>query len=346
MFCNLVLQEQIGTKVIHGKKTAFFRFDASPLIGAGHAIRCSALGDALTKSGWKSYVITNQETYDFIPNLNCFERIDVKNFEDSPGNCDLFVIDHYGLGAEYEQQFGACAKKLLVIDDHPTRFHLCHFLVDQTFGRNFIDYKNCVPNECTILAGSHYAMLRENFGKLRSTAQERRDHFGLLRPRILLSLGGGDSTEIIRLLLNKIITSDLTSQIDVVVGFSSSSLKNDYNIPQIKFHSNPDMAQLTLQADIAIGAAGSSMWERCCLGLPTIMITTGGDQLLIAKNLNEYGAALYAGDVEELDPDHVGQCVNLLMNDHKKRKLIQQKAFQICDGQGAQRIVEEINANY
>jgi UDP-2,4-diacetamido-2,4,6-trideoxy-beta-L-altropyranose hydrolase len=338
MFYNLVLQEQIGIKLVHGKKTAFFRFDASPIIGAGHAIRCSALGDALTKSGWKSYVVTNQETYDFIPDLNCFERIEVASFESSSDNCDLLILDHYGLDEEYEQQFGPCAKKLLVIDDHPTRPH-----------HNSIDYKDCVPSECTVLAGSQYAMLRENFEKLRSSAQERRDHIDLLKPRILLSLGGGDSTTLIKLLLDGIVKSGLNSQVDVVVGFSGSLLKDDYDISQmnqINFYTNPNMAQLTLQADIGIGAAGSSMWERCCLGLPTIMITTGEDQLLVAKNLNEYGAALYAGDVDGLDSDRVIQFVNLLINDHEKRQLIQKKAFQICDGQGVQRIVEEINASY
>src|SRR3546814_11278725 len=46
-----------------------------------------------------------------------------------------------------------------------------------------------------------------------------------------------------------------------------------------------DMAALIAEADVAIGAAGSSAWERCCLGLPTILWVLAANQPVVADPL-------------------------------------------------------------
>jgi UDP-2,4-diacetamido-2,4,6-trideoxy-beta-L-altropyranose hydrolase len=297
--------------------------------------------------GWECYVVTHNETYNYIKELSAFERIDPKDFVNSRARCDLLVIDHRELGDVYERSCEAFAKRILIIDDSSNRPHFCHILVDQTFGRDKSDYIGWVPPECTVLAGSQYAMIRPDFVKLRSEALKLRDQSDFSQPRILLSLGGGDSTELIKVLLDKLTISNLHIQIDVVVGFANSKIEDAFRDNEhIKFYMNPDMSQLTLKADLAIGAAGSSMWERCCLGLPTIMITVGEDQFDVAQNLHEYGAGLYAGHAEGVDPRGLLESVNRLLNDKKVYRQMQEKAFQVCDGKGAQRVVEVINASY
>jgi len=52
-----------------------------------------------------------------------------------------------------------------------------------------------------------------------------------------------------------------------------------------------DMAQLMADSDLAIGAAGATSWERCCLGLPTVLVVLAENQRLIARGLREAGAA-------------------------------------------------------
>jgi spore coat polysaccharide biosynthesis predicted glycosyltransferase SpsG len=52
-----------------------------------------------------------------------------------------------------------------------------------------------------------------------------------------------------------------------------------------------DMAQLMADSDLAIGAAGATSWERCCMGLPTIMLVLAENQLMVAQGLERSGAA-------------------------------------------------------
>ncbi|MFP3733021.1 glycosyltransferase, partial [Bacillus sp. SIMBA_006] len=61
-----------------------------------------------------------------------------------------------------------------------------------------------------------------------------------------------------------------------------------------------DMARRMAEADLAIGAAGSTSWERCCLGLPTLMLILAENQEGIARALDAAGAAICLGRPEQL----------------------------------------------
>ena len=116
------------------KKLALFRFEASASIGAGHAMRSCVLADALAEEGWNCKVVTTPETYNFIPNMERFERIEPDDFYDNPILCDLLTIDNYDIDEVYETHFRNFAKKILVIDDLANRKHNCDILINQNFG--------------------------------------------------------------------------------------------------------------------------------------------------------------------------------------------------------------------
>ena len=173
------------------KKIVFFRCEASSIIGAGHAMRCSVLADALSEKGWVCQFVTSQVTYDFILALSRFERVDPNTFYEDPVECDLLVVDDYSLDEFYENHFRSHAQKIMVIDDLANRPHDCDLLLDQTYGRNAEDYHLLVPETCDILAGSEYALLRPEFAKLRSKALEKRKNTTEVK-KILVSMGGSD----------------------------------------------------------------------------------------------------------------------------------------------------------
>ena len=263
-------------------KIACFRVEASPRIGAGHAMRCSVLADALVEQGWHCKFITSSETYSFIENLQRFEKVDSERFYNAPIYCDLLVVDHYDLNESYEKYFRPFAKKIMVIDDLANRKHDCDILLDQTYGREVEDYKSLVPEYCKIFTGSDYVLLRKEFVELRSKALEKRRKTKKIR-NILISMGGGSSCDHALKSLEIIKKSQFKGSIDIVLGFTSNSadsiksyikdLPNDARI-----HFNADMPKLIYEADLAIGAAGSSAWERCCLGLPSILMQTACNQ--------------------------------------------------------------------
>jgi UDP-2,4-diacetamido-2,4,6-trideoxy-beta-L-altropyranose hydrolase len=275
--------------MLSSEKLAIFRFEASPTIGAGHAIRSIVLSDALVEEGWFCKVVTTLTTYDFIPKLGRFERIEPDDFQNIPCKCDLLVIDNYELDHTYESQFRSYAKKIMVIDDLANRKHDCDILLDQTYGRDAGDYKDLVPQHCKTLAGSDYVLLRKEFIKLRPIALEKRRNITEVK-RILVSMGGSDPKNYTLKALEIIKESGFRGEIDIVLGFKPSNLEAVKSciatLPNnCTIHLDADMAKLMYEADLAIGAAGSSVWERCCLGLPQVLIVIANNQKQIYENL-------------------------------------------------------------
>jgi spore coat polysaccharide biosynthesis predicted glycosyltransferase SpsG len=100
------------------------------------------------------------------------------------------------------------------------------------------------------------------------------------------------------------------------------------------------MARLTAEADIGIGAAGSSTWERCVLGLPSILVVLADNQRAAARAMAERGAALVV-DVDQPDFDEAfDRALWRLMRDAELRRDLARKSAEICDGLGAGRTAE------
>ena len=104
-----------------------------------------------------------------------------------------------------------------------------------------------------------------------------------------------------------------------------------------------DMAALMACADLSIGGGGSTAWERCCLGLPTLMLTIADNQLSIAKALDNAKAAVYVGDVRDDGWKPLLVDKMKLAADENWRKDISATAAAICDGNGAARTADAIN---
>jgi UDP-2,4-diacetamido-2,4,6-trideoxy-beta-L-altropyranose hydrolase len=268
-------------------KLALFRFEANFSIGAGHAIRSCVIADELVERGWSCKIITTQKTYDFIPALSRFERINPD--DEVRQKADLLVVDYYGLDHDYESKMRKYARKIMVIDDLANRQHDCDILLDQTYGRAADDYKTLVPGHCEILTGIDYVLLRKEIRQMRDKALEKRRSTTKVE-RILVSLGGSDPQNYSLKALEMIVKSEFQGKIDVVLGFTSTNREalEAYTLEHkldVTFHVNADMAQLMYDADLCIGAAGSSVWERLYLGLPQVLIQTADNQALILRNL-------------------------------------------------------------
>jgi RimJ/RimL family protein N-acetyltransferase len=92
------------------------------------------------------------------------------------------------------------------------------------------------------------------------------------------------------------------------------------------------------EADLAIGGAGTSTWERCCLGLPSISIRLAENQSTIARNVAVAGAAVDLGDISSLDRLALVEAIRRLRDPPTRREMAA-AAARICDGLGARRAV-------
>lgn len=271
------------------KKTAIFYLEASLKIGTGHAMRCLVLSHQLQQNNWLCQFATSQESYELIENLKNFTRIEPKDLWHNPIPCDLMVFDNYNLDENHEKHFRAFARKILVIDDLANRHHDCDIILDQNLGTKIKDYKNLVNDNCIILAGPSFCLLRKEFEALREASLKKRLSTEIIR-RILVNFGGTDLKNHTFKALQEIEKSNFIGEIDVVLGFKAIHLKEILSFAaksknKINVHQQANMSQLIYEADIAVAAGGTSTWERCCLGLPTYLVKIADNQEKIFQQL-------------------------------------------------------------
>jgi spore coat polysaccharide biosynthesis predicted glycosyltransferase SpsG len=102
------------------------------------------------------------------------------------------------------------------------------------------------------------------------------------------------------------------------------------------------MGQLMSDSDLCIGAAGATSWERCCLGLPTIICVLAANQREIAASLESVGAAL-ALDMQQFKLKT--ELSDLIVNENKLY-LLGKCAAKVADGLGAERMTAILLENY
>ena len=99
-----------------------------------------------------------------------------------------------------------------------------------------------------------------------------------------------------------------------------------------------NMAELMSESDLCIGAAGSTSWERCCLGLPTIAIAVANNQEEIAQELHKSSSAIRS-NLESL-VTNFDRFFKISGQDLVKK--LSKNASLVCDGLGAHRVLEQL----
>ncbi|MBH5329873.1 UDP-2,4-diacetamido-2,4,6-trideoxy-beta-L-altropyranose hydrolase [Eikenella sp. S3360] len=260
---------------------------------------------------------------------------------------DWIICDHYALSAEWEQAARAAAgSRLMVIDDLVDRPHVADLLLDQNLDRTPADYAGLVPAACRLLTGTRYALLRPEFVQWREKSLERRAARagkGCLQ-NILLNLGGVDKDNHTLAVLQAFSGSlPPDCRVTVVMGRTAphtaavQAFANSAPYPCRVLVGADNMAELMAEADLAIGAAGSTSWERCCLGLPTIMLVLAANQRGVAEALQQAGAAQCA-DMADLPAD----LRRLLAEPPAAWAEQGRRAAALCDGHGTRRVANNL----
>ena len=359
-----------------------FRADSSVQIGTGHVMRCLALADELTRQGHECRFIcreheghlgdliaskghsltllpppsgnepdargSNSDNYELWLGVSWQE--DARQTLDAlkTWEPDWLVVDHYALDAEWERVFANAVGNIMVIDDLANRPHWCAMLLDQNLGREASDYDGLLPEGCKRLIGPRYALLRPEFSELRERSLQRRQHPEI--KRILISLGGIDRTNVTGLVLEALAESALPSNIelDIVMGAAAPYLDEvRKQAARLPFKATVSvnvqyMAERMCLADLSFGAAGGTSWERCCLGLPTVLVVLAENQIAGAKALAISGAATTINDIESLKAAFVSIVVDLF-DCSCRLKQMSEAAAGITDGRGSIRVVEVMN---
>ena len=260
------------------------------------------------------------------------------------------VVDHYALDHRWETSvldgFSGFRPRLLVIDDLADRCHVADLLLDQNLGRQAEDYRGLLPEGCQVLAGPRYALLRPEFREWREVSLSRRTREPRLQ-RLLINLGGVDKDNVTGQVLDALSACDLPEdlQISVVMGASApwresvTAQAGAMPWPTEVVANVSDMARRMAEADLAIGAAGSTSWERCCLGLPTLMVVLADNQKEVASYLDELGAAKLIGAPRDISSVLPGAMHELFRGDYVG---MSKSSAQIVTGNGIFELVSAI----
>jgi UDP-2,4-diacetamido-2,4,6-trideoxy-beta-L-altropyranose hydrolase len=340
-----------------------FRADASVAIGGGHVMRCLALANALRDAGAACWFVGMAETLATVPELarSGHSWIEVSAPGDGgamlhaiatggPSSCDWLVVDHYGWNAADESQCRGWARNILVIDDLVDRPHDCDLLLDQTFGRTGAEYEGLVSAKCKMLTGAFYALLRPEFVAARPSSLKRRANGRL--DRVLISMGLTDPTGATIVLVRQLLKSGLPLKIDVVLGASAPHLDEvkwiaRANEGALEVHAGTAaMAKLMSDADVAFGAAGSTSWERCCVGLPSVLLVLADNQKEIADRLAAASAAIHLGKIEDIEPVAAVHVLNDLQKAPQLLVEMARSAAAICDGRGVRRVAMRLQPEH
>lgn len=259
------------------------------------------------------------------------------------------IVDHYALDARWQAALKPYYRKLMVIDDLADRSHLCDLLLDQTFGRSADDYKPWVPTGCTVLCGSQYALLRPDFAALRQYSLKRRENLEF--EHLLITMGGVDRDNATGMVLEALKGCTLPARchITVVMGVSAPWLaETRQQAEQLPWPTEvrvnvSDMAQLMADSDLAIGAAGSTSWERCCLGLPTVLVVLADNQQQIAQSLKRMGAVDVLQGPQQI-AESLPRVLTALILSSAHRAAMSQAACGIADGNGVVTVIQHLES--
>jgi len=311
-----------------------FRVDASREIGTGHVMRCLALADKFREQGIKSHFVmrahignmaTHVKDADYGVTLlpsgeeNTFISTEdesndyaswlgaswVEDAEDTIQNitdfhCSWLIADHYAIDEKWESRIKHNSDiNIMVIDGLADRKHDCDILLDQNYTKDGCGrWRDLVSLECKMFIGPEYGLFRSEFVTAYLHMQERN---GIVK-RIFIAFGGVDKHNITQLALEAVINlNDVDISIDVVIG-SGYQYKNELEVfcqkhTQITLHVETlKVALLMANADLAIGGGGTMMWERCYLGLPSIVIAIAENQINQAVSVGSTDAIYYLGD--------------------------------------------------
>ncbi|WP_394249714.1 UDP-2,4-diacetamido-2,4,6-trideoxy-beta-L-altropyranose hydrolase [Vibrio profundi] len=343
-----------------------FRVDASRLIGSGHVMRCLVLADELKRNGhqvlfacltlygdMRPFItergfdvislsppqseLTPTHDTDYTAWLQKSVDEDAKDFILNVVSADLVITDHYAIGKEWQSQIIKALQCRLVAIDDLARCHQADLILDQTLGRSESDY---VESSGRVLVGCEYALLKRDFANKREAAVSRELTTGI--PKILISMGGVDSPNATLKVL-KALYANVDADFTVLLPPSSPHFEKvkewcsrRERVEHIEFIRA--MASLMLKHDVAIGAPGTTSWERACLGLPNIVVPLADNQKMICEQLVNNNATIQV-NLEDI-PSRILEAYQEILTQWDSFK---SSNLALCDGRGVKRVVLELD---
>ena len=341
-----------------GLGALLIRADAGCDIGVGHVMRCLALAQAWQDQGGSAIFAlakTAPAIEEKLRTENCIvESVPGRIGSNEDAGCTAglgrrhaaawIVLDGYRFDPNYQGTIKDIGFKLLMIDDlGGSQAYFADLILNQNVHAAEAMYPNR-QGQSRCLLGSRFALLRREFRSV--PVREQRTE----ARRVLITMGGSDPGNATARVLDALRAIPERLEVKVVVGPANSSAEGlTRALPgahQIQIISNPDfMVDLMSWADIAVSAAGSTVWEMCRLGLPAILISIADNQEPGAEELGRKGIAVYLGPRENARSSDITNAVVEVLRSPERRTRMSRAGQRLVDGRGAERVVTALQAS-
>ncbi|WP_157670894.1 UDP-2,4-diacetamido-2,4,6-trideoxy-beta-L-altropyranose hydrolase [Chitinibacter sp. GC72] len=325
------------------------RADASSTIGAGHVMRCLTLAAALRKchvevtfacADLAGHIIDTVYASGFeVVSLHGLYPLDWQaEVQELQTKLDVvfdwLIVDHYQLDWEWERAIRHLARRIMVIDDLCNRRHDADILLDQNLCATPQLYQRWLSKSCRLLLGARFVLLRPEFAEFKVAIKPE-------LTRIVVNFGAADPSRELFKVMDALQDCEQFT-VDFIAGCSNSAwseLQQRVGLsPRWRLHQHIEhLAQFIAEADLFIGAAGSSSWERALIGLPSICIAVADNQVKPAQVMQDRGMHVYLGESRAVSAKVIQQ--HLLALTLTQRQSLSTTSIAAIDAHGVERVV-------
>ena len=361
----------------HGLKVCF-RVDSSFEIGSGHTMRCITLA-LILKKRYKAhcYFITrpldgnmdrairqngfqvlslevmcdvaygvhpNAPKHAFWLNANWKQDAELTRSYLCEIGADVLIVDHYALDKEWERLFTEIKNlKIVILDDLADRPHIANILVDYTVNRKINDYSELVNQNCKLLTGLSYVILRDEFSHGRKQPNIKSGS----KTNIFVNMGGVDNDNQTQHLMETFSAVGDREDLKflIVTGakyrYSTSLTKymRDNFVNYEIFKNVNNICQIMRNSDLAISAMGSTTWELMSQGIPCLLLPIAENQ---ERHLREIERNNFAEVIMDLSQSSILDKTMHFIRNVPRRKFLSAKSFKTIDANGASRVANAL----
>ncbi len=332
------------------------RADGNTRIGMGHLMRCMSIAKALEKQGVECLFFTacsqaglflaergfacqvlGTEAEDMEAELTILEPILKKE------NISLMLIDSYQVTQKYLDTLRKTCP-VFYLDDMGRKHLKADGIINYNIYGQDLCYEAWCPADTKLLLGAGYAPVKEEFTEV---SYEVRDRVS----RILITMGGSDGLNIAGSLGQRLL-EHLPREIglDIICGRFNPHLDKLLKMAEqdSRIHVYVDVQDMwnrMAAVDVAISAAGSTMYELCAVGVPTVCCYYVDNQRAIAEGFAEKVQMVNGGDYsveEQAVLLRITEEVCRLTDSLEARRDLSGRMKKVTDGHGAERIAREL----
>lgn len=302
---------------------AAIRVELSPDVGMGHFYRMRVLAQALEQLG---------------VNVQIFQAKDEPIPYDA---ADIIILDSYELSDAYIASKNAPNRLVVCYDDNALYAYSCDVVANANAYAQELIFR-CGAQQPAFCLGSQYALLREEFRQCPPVTIRKDAH------KVFVCFGGADIRGFTPTALRTLLSIP-TIEIHLVMGEMTrcdeevATLVNE----RVLIYKNPaKISEIMRHCDIAISAAGSSVYELASMGLPTILIVQADNQKKIAEYFAQHKLMTGLGDWTQFCAEALRQETITLLEDYPRRMRESAALRQSVDKNGANRLAQELLQRY